>query len=497
MWVIWDMIRGMKYLLLFTILLSLPAAAAPDRAFTNMKVSFDNAFGSGDARDCLAAVQAMATFGTEASSRCLVGVIPRLQKRINELLAEREAIRSGSTPTSGGRNPAPQLSLLKEDLDAEYRVLEQIETSLAALTNAKAILYMAKTVLLRDRFWKCRTIAAHVLGEIGDRAHLKSLSVALKDRDPRVRAGVLVSLGRIRAEEAVKDIVKSLTDKDWMVRSAAIEALAKIRDPETFEILLARMNKEDGLLAELCAEALEKITNQTFGLDAEIWKRWWAANGEKVRAGNRPEVKKPPKPKNPEDGRYYHEIPVKSKRTIFILDVSQSMSYSTQEYTAKPKPGEASRLDLAKRELGKVIKVYDKKGTFGLIAFHTVVKVWRPRIVRSNPQMKDDALEWIENLRATGTTNIYGALESAFQMAGMGMGDKYYAPAADTIFLLSDGAPTNQDLSDDDSERILRAVRKWNSLKRMKIHTIGLKGHSVDFMSRLAAENGGEYISRE
>ena len=70
----------------------------------------------------------------------------------------------------------------------------------------------------------------------------------------------------------------------------------------------------------------------------------------------------------------------------------------------------------------------------------------------------------------------------------MGVIDKYYPPAADTIYLLSDGAPTNQDLSDDDPDRILRAVREWNRLGRMKIHTIGLKGHSVEFMSRLARE---------
>ncbi len=79
----------------------------------------------------------------------------------------------------------------------------------------------------------------------------------------------------------------------------------------------------------------------------------------------------------------------------------------------------------------------------------------------------------------------------------MGIVDKYYPPAADTIFLLSDGAPTNRDLSEDDSERIFRAVRQWNRLGRMKIHTIGLKGHSQPFMERLARENGGTYVGRD
>ena len=79
----------------------------------------------------------------------------------------------------------------------------------------------------------------------------------------------------------------------------------------------------------------------------------------------------------------------------------------------------------------------------------------------------------------------------------MGVSDKNYEPAADTIFLLSDGAPTNFDLTDDDPERIFRAVKEWNALGRVKIHTIGLMGHKASFMERLAEENGGTYTTRD
>ncbi|MEN8149877.1 MAG: HEAT repeat domain-containing protein, partial [Planctomycetota bacterium] len=409
---------------------------------------------------------------------------------------EREAIRTGRDKSLKGARPEPYLASLKERLDLEIKVLAAVEEGFAKLTDADAILYLAKTALPKQKHWKAREIAARTLGEVGDRKLIPFLVKGLKDKDPRVRATVLLSLGGMRAEEAFEDVLKMLGDKDWIVRSAAIDTLAKIRDMKAIEPLIERLKKEEGRLAEDVAEALTDLTGQKFGTIYDAWKRWWADHGEKLLAGDAPQKAEEEEEKRPDD-EYYHGIPVKSHRTIFILDISDSMTYSTTEFTEKPKPGEKNRLDLAKEELGRAIDHYPPSGTFGLIAFHTVVKGWRPRLVKAAEGMKKDAKVWVEDLKPTGTTNIYGALELAFRMAGMGIQDKYYPPTADTIFLLSDGAPTNEDLTDDSPDRVLRAVRQWNSLKRMKIHTIGLKGHSAKFMRALAKENGGTYTSRE
>ena len=163
-----------------------------------------------------------------------------------------------------------------------------------------------------------------------------------------MRVAALCSLGEMRAEEAFEKVLAHLTDKDWAVRAAAIDALGKICDPRAFEPLLAAMEEEEIRLAEDCAEALEKITGQDFGRSVEAWKRWWEDNRETLLAGQKP--KAPPKPEEPsksDEGRYYHGIPVRSNRAIFIIDVSESMSYSNRAFTEKPKEGELSRLGLA------------------------------------------------------------------------------------------------------------------------------------------------------
>ncbi len=493
----------MKRLVVLLVLAALATAVPAADDFQAFRDSFRAAFGlmpgmgEPTAEDRLAAVESLATFKNEDSTRLLILGVRLEQERIEALQARRELIRTGRDRSLRGALPGPHLLALKKQIDAEYRVLETIEEALSRLSDRDAIAYLASGALLRNRFWKCRTVAARALGAIGQRERIPALVKGLGDRDPRVRTAVVLSLGAMRSEEALADLLKMLKDRDWTVRSAAVDALGKILDPRAFEPLLALMERERGRLAADCAEVLKKLTGEDFGVSPAAWRSWWKDHKKRVLAGRRPPARPRREKPGEDDARYYHGIPVNSARTVFIIDVSESMSYSSTEFTKKPKEGELSRFELAKRELIRAVRNYSPKSTFDLIAFHTVVKVWRPRMVPATPAMKKDAVDWINTLRPIETTNIYAALEAAFRLGGMGVGDRYYEPRVDTIYLLSDGAPTNRDRTDDDPERILRAVREWNRLGRIRIHTIGLKGHSADFMSRLARENGGTYTVRE
>jgi Mg-chelatase subunit ChlD len=116
-------------------------------------------------------------------------------------------------------------------------------------------------------------------------------------------------------------------------------------------------------------------------------------------------------------------------------------------------------------------------------------------MVTAKGRDKRAAAEFIESSKAVGPTNIYGALKRAFHLVGIGARDRNYKTGADTVFFLSDGQPTRGDIQD--PNRILEEVKRWNRLRRVKVHTVGVgPGHSVSFMKRLANSSGGTYVRR-
>lgn len=142
------------------------------------------------------------------------------------------------------------------------------------------------------------------------------------------------------------------------------------------------------------------------------------------------------------------------------------------------------------------------------------LSVWKePRLWPANEKLKAEAAEWVGQLKANGATFTFNALRAAFEVEG-----------ADTIVLLSDGAPTEFDREKNTTmttERILEEVRELNRFKRLRIDTFGFDpgmggagggrggfgggsrggrggggfGGSPlsEFLEKLAQENGGDY----
>ena len=67
--------------------------------------------------------------------------------------------------------------------------------------------------------------------------------------------------------------------------------------------------------------------------------------------------------------------------------------------------------------------------------------------------------EVVDELDAVGGTNIYGALEAAFAMAGVKEGKEWTEPLVDTIFLLSDGKPSIGISTDPEARRMMLFVK--------------------------------------
>ena len=111
--------------------------------------------------------------------------------------------------------------------------------------------------------------------------------------------------------------------------------------------------------------------------------------------------------------------------------------------------------------------------------------------------MREDAIRFFRMTAPHGTTNILDALREAFRIAGSGATKKDAPVVVDTIYLLTDGSPTDERGFPEDAGRILAAVRRWNALGRVTIHTIGV-GNDLNkpFLERLAKDNGGTFLHR-
>jgi hypothetical protein len=185
-----------------------------------------------------------------------------------------------------------------------------------------------------------------------------------------------------------------------------------------------------------------------------------------------------------------------------------------------------TRWDRCRKELHSALDKLAPRKTFNLLGFANRLRVFSNKMKKATPKNIARAHAWIDSLKLEFETNVHDALELAFYMAGRGAQDRYYEVEADTIFFLSDGAPTipnprARGIQRDDPKQILSAVRRWNVLGRVIIHTIGLglRGGGMgggmgggrrgrggggagpggpagtrNFMSKLAAQNGGKFI---
>ena len=154
-----------------------------------------------------------------------------------------------------------------------------------------------------------------------------------------------------------------------------------------------------------------------------------------------------------------------------------------------------TKLQKARKKLIPAIKGLSETTMFNVIVFENGVKVWRKKLVPATKTNKLEAQAYIEALKAGGGTNIYDAVKTAFDFAGNGAKDSTITLNVETIFLLSDGAPSAGPVKNPNDIR--KDIKTWNPLQRIKIHSIGL-GEDCDeeFMRGLAEDNGGIYVDK-
>jgi HEAT repeat protein len=312
--------------------------------------------------------------------------------------------------------------------------------------------------------------------------------VLVTDADSRPVVAAALALGRRKSALAVEVLVERLAHADWTVRAAAAEALGDVGPAATAAIgpLVEMLEREVGRLREDAAAALALITGAELGPIPERWRAWMQAKAK----GEEP----PAFEEGDAAGATFYGIRTLSKRIVFVLDRSGSM-----RELANPADPDRTRtkLRIAKRELDQAVAGLADDGAFNVIAYHHAVERLDTRrsLVAADTAGRRALGRFLEGIDAVGATNIHDALESVFALAGLGASDRHYDVGLDTIFFLTDGNPTQGKIQRPD--RILREVRRWNALRRIRIHVVAVgRDGNEDFLRDLAEQSGGQFVRR-
>lgn len=390
-----------------------------------------------------------------------------------------------------------------------------------------------------DRSELVRAAAAESLGMLGHEAAVPYIVKGLKDRQERVVIACADALGLIKDERAGEHLIPLLDHPSWRAQVAALSAMAKVRSKVTIGPIIEYMDVANGRSRDDAHRALKKITARTFGMKTEPWREWW--NRIKDDEG----WKVPPEPKKVEvkavpggsDGygrskpTRYHRITTYSKRIIFVIDISNSMTTPILVKEGKDTKGNrlsvgVPKMSLAREELKRTLEGMDSDTWFNVIAFETDVRQFKKKPVRASPGNIQQATRWLEKQKprglaggvtrrpssgvdkhgwVLGKTNTYGALAAVYGLkidherggvrttTAPSPGTKR-RPRWDTCFFLSDGRPTVGVVTD--IELILQDVKRWNKTCKMVIHCIGMEKEQglANLLHGLGRITGGEVV---
>lgn len=269
-------------------------------------------------------------------------------------------------------------------------------------------------------------------------------------------------------------------DAVFALRRGVVSAAERDASIEAVDFLVETISTADGQLQYEAAQSLAKLTGQSFGGFGEKWAAWWKgardsfrpiALNERMLASLKNDI---PWKKTP--SRFYR-LPIYAQRVLFMIDRSGSMS--TPDETGE------SRINRARRELETALAGLPEETRFSIVAFHSDVVSYSPRLVAATEAAKRDAILFARNLAPAKQTNCYDALSLSLAAD----------PNLEAIYFLSDGAPTTGGIVE--PPKIVEAVTLQNQLRTTALYTLGIdaRGEHEAFLKQLAERNFGEYFS--
>ena len=378
-----------------------------------------------------------------------------------------------------------------------YRVFKSAISVLSRTKSTRAIETLKKQ-LEESRQWQARVLALHAGIQNAGVDGVDWALTGLRDDAPAVAIVAARALGH---------------SKEKLVIEPLIDAMEKWERAGTREKASRRGRKEvskdgEGRVWLACRDALDRLTGESLH-SAQAYRGFYQAHRDKIEPG-KPNLIERPEPKT---GLGLFGLELTGKNIAFVLDISGSMRASdplTPEQLERLKRStgvgdktskleeklmeDRRRIVRAKKEVRTVVRGLGEDRRFNVIAYSSDVSCWSEMMVVADKKNRGRALRFVEELKAEGVTVTDDALREAFS-----------DPKVDTIYLITDGAPTHLGLrgpglppdSRELMERILLETKAVNHLRGVRIFTLGFEGAEEGFLEKLSEENGGRYVRIE
>lgn len=368
--------------------------------------------------------------------------------------------------------------------------------------------------LVADTFWLARAEAALALMRVKDPKLADSVRPLVEDPSAKVRIAAMDALAASgsQGERVLSLVSKNLSHSAWQVRSAAAESLGGIGSMAAVDALIERMTTEAGRVRKDVHEALKKITRDDLGLNPENWSKWWAK--EKARAGGGI----PAQPEKPPDTSYDEQryglqkppvygIRVFSDRVGYVLDMSNSMfnlfepDPATVKSLRRQYRGQ-TKFDISREEIVQSVQSLDPRARFNVMVFANRPRFMGNALVPAVPDNAKKAESFLRSCRSSPDagggsaqmTNFYDAFRAVLDMPSGSVPPPNFTETPDTMFFLTDGAPTLGEIID--ADELLSWFTGLNRYARIRVHVVayGTMGIDIPFLSGLATDNGGQFI---
>lgn len=266
------------------------------------------------------------------------------------------------------------------------------------------------------------------------------------------------------------------------------DALARI-----IEQAIDRLDDLEGRTKSDWIRALSQLTGQrSMGADSVRWKAWWKQKGDEWQpaapsSGSNPKGEGGNgKPKKPQTSVIqFHGLEVDSERLVFLHDLSGGMSRNL-DGNYGDQSGK-TRLDYAKAELERVLRVVPKDSWLNVVFFASEFISFKaqPQLVK---KARRKILSFVAEQQIPGTPhsnrgNLYDSLVFVTRQ-----------PHVDTIFLFTEGAPTEGKYIDYD--RFLEHYERVLRTHPVRVHVLSLgkpNGRNRSFLEKLAKLTDGRY----